>query len=224
MLDENWRLAPVSILNIFQDIATDASAAVYPTDDLKADGYAWLVISTRFQVTRYPQIGEKLTVATFPKSFRKIFAERGYEIYDAGGEVIIRGSSLWLLYDVKNEKAAMIGNDISGRYVIEDREMLPVIRRDIQMPDMAQKLKEYTVQKRDIDSNHHVNNAKYIEFALEMLDGEREIKELEIFYRHAAVEGDNLLVYTASRDDDVFCEIKKENGDVCVTIKAEMKK
>ena len=48
------------------------------------------------------------------------------------------------------------------------------------------------VMKHHIDTNHHVNNAQYVEIAREFLPDDFHIKELRVEYRKAAVMGDYL--------------------------------
>ena len=54
---------------------------------------------------------------------------------------------------------------------------------------------EYTVLKRDIDSNHHVNNLNYLDFAYEVLPENIDFKNVEIMYKNEARLGDILQFY-----------------------------
>ena len=46
------------------------------------------------------------------------------------------------------------------------------------------------IAKHHIDTNHHVNNAQYVEIAREALPEERFVRELRVEYKKAAVFGD----------------------------------
>ena len=43
-------------------------------------------------------------------------------------------------------------------------------------------IKEYKIQRRDIDTNGHVNNLNYIDFALETIDEELFVQDIEGFF------------------------------------------
>lgn len=218
-VDCKKRLSPVSVLNYFEDIAIDNSSLSYSVDDMERDHLAWLVISSRFCAERYPRHGEEISVATWPHSFSRSFAERGYEIYDKDGDTIIRGCSLWVLYDTERMRTARITEDIAARYTLESHDILPIIRRDIDFPADAETVLEYTAQMRDIDSNNHVNNVKYLEFAAGMIPDGAEVAEFEIFYRHAARLGDALVLKSAERDGRTLCEVSHKDGDKCATMR-----
>lgn len=220
----NKKLAPSAVLNYFQDIAIDNSAEVgCSIKDLEKKNLAWLVISTRFKAYRYPEYRENIKLFTWPKKFYKIFGERGYEIYDSAGEKIIKGSALWLLFNREKGSAVMVSDDIKNRYITSDREILPVLRRDIKMPQSLKSVKEIVVEKRDLDSNFHVNNVKYVEFAAELLPDNEEIEEFEVFYRHAAKLGDKLVLSAGEEMGYTCCEIKNSNGVVCVTMRFKIR-
>ena len=74
---------------------------------------------------------------------------------------------------------------------------------------------EITVTKRDIDTNHHVNNAKYLEFFEEILPENISPKEIEVQYRHQTILSEKLLLTFNGTE----CTMQNENGEVNVTIK-----
>lgn len=216
----NHKASPAAVLNYFQDIAIDHSSFVgCSIKELDRESLAWLVVSTRFKARRYPEYREEIRVVTWPKSFYKIFGERGYEVLDKNGEPIIEGSSLWVLFNKEKGGAEMVSDEMKSRYTISDKEILPVIRRDIKMPPNLELVKEFAVEKRDLDSNNHVNNVKYVEYAAEILPDNEEIEQFEIFYRHGARLGDNLILSTAEAEGYIYGKITNQKDEVCVTMR-----
>lgn len=57
-----------------------------------------------------------------------------------------------------------------------------------------------TVGKHHIDTNHHVNNAQYVEIAREVLPDHFEVSELRIEYKKAAVLGDIVMPHVSRTD------------------------
>ena len=64
--------------------------------------------------------------------------------------------------------------------------------RKIEVPKDYENAGPVVIAKHHIDTNHHVNNAKYVEIAREVLPGDIEITELRIEYKKAAVFGDSV--------------------------------
>ena len=63
---------------------------------------------------------------------------------------------------------------------------------------------EYTILKRDLDSNSHVNNLNYIDFAYEVLPSNIDIKELEISYLKESKLDDKLEIGCTFSNASIF--------------------
>ena len=59
------------------------------------------------------------------------------------------------------------------------------------------------VARHHIDTNHHVNNAQYVEIAREVLPERMRIRELRAEYKKAALLGD-VIIPRMSCADDVY--------------------
>ena len=57
------------------------------------------------------------------------------------------------------------------------------------------------VAKHHIDTNHHVNNAQYVEIARELLPEDFQIGQLRAEYKKAAVLGDRIYPRISFTDD-----------------------
>ena len=69
------------------------------------------------------------------------------------------------------------------------------------------------IQKRDIDSNHHVNNLNYLDFAYELLPKNAEFKNVEVMYKNEARLGDTMKLYYGEKDDAIFITMKNSIDD-----------
>ena len=68
-----------------------------------------------------------------------------------------------------------------------DMEYAP---RRIKIPEDYQEAEPVVVARHHIDTNHHVNNAQYVEIARELLPEEIQIREIRVEYQKSAVLGD----------------------------------
>lgn len=83
----------------------------------------------------------------------------------------------------------------------------------LQEPGNSKVAGEYTIQKRDIDSNHHVNNLNYLDFAYELLPKNAEFKNVEVMYKNEARLGDTMKLYYGEKDDAIFITMKNSIDD-----------
>ncbi|MEF9953439.1 MAG: thioesterase [Clostridium sp.] len=160
-----------AIINYFTDLATlQAFNVGLDVDTLKTRNRGWVICQWDIDIDRLPTYNETISVTTIPYSFKKFFAFRLFTIKDAKGNTIIRGKSKWMLIDT--EKRAPV------RLTHEDLLAFKVSEGDDEIIEVTKpsKVKEFSIDSvfdvryADIDTNNHVNNSKYITWALETLD------------------------------------------------------
>ena len=187
--ETNYRLEckMSSIINYFCDIGTKQSEELgVGIDYLTERKLAWVFYKYNIKVKRYPKYGEKIKVVTMAKSFKKFYASRAYEIYDENNEKIVDGEGIFLLINIEKRRAVRIPDDQYMAYGV-DIENCP----DIKITKLEKLTEEmhqnrFKVRYGDIDSNMHVNNVRYVEWAIESLPLEivlnYELKELSVIF------------------------------------------
>lgn len=176
-----------SIINYFCDIGTFQSESLgVGIDYLTERRLAWVFYRYDINIKRYPKFGEKIKVVTKAKSFKKFYASREYEIYDENNEKIVDGEGIFLLINIDKRRAVRIPDDQYIAYGV-DIETCP----DIKITKLEKLTEEmhqnrFKVRYGDIDSNMHVNNVRYVEWAIESLPLEivlnYELKELSVIF------------------------------------------
>ena len=56
---------------------------------------AWLLSSWQIIVDRYPKLGERIVVSTWPYDFKGIYGYRNFTIQDPEGHYLVRANSNW---------------------------------------------------------------------------------------------------------------------------------
>ena len=165
-----------SILNYFSDIGARQSEELgVGFEYLDERNFAWVFYKYNINFKRYPRYGEKIRVTTEASGFKKFYASRIYKIYDTNGEVIIEGEGIFLLMDTVRRRAVRIPTEQYAIYGVDSDS-----ENHIEI-DKIEKLKDtmysenFKVRYSDIDSNRHVNNVKYVEWAIESIPVETEI-------------------------------------------------
>jgi len=169
-------------------------------EDLRPRGLAWILSRLRMRVERYPTLGEKVAVRTWPSGVEKLFALRDFSVRDAGGAQIACATSAWLALKMDSLRPVRVqsvfdppGMSALPRALDADMEKLPG-------PARAEKEWAAAVRFGDLDANRHVGNSRYVEWVVEsagldLLEGSM-VTELGIDFLSETTYGGNIVVRT----------------------------
>lgn len=222
-VDYKERVLLSSIMNYFDDVAIKQSEERnVGLDYMSRNNVAWVLYKWNINIHRYPLYGEKVKVSTNPRCFRKFYAYRTFEVKDENGEILVEAASVWFLIDVEKRKPKKIGEDMRQAYciaeddidIIEIPKIIPTKNKDVE--------KIFNVRYSDIDTNGHVNNVKYVSWAIETVPLEvvknYSLKNINITYEKETTYGEIIKVSTEV--------IEEENRITCkhvITDKEERK-
>ena len=91
--------------------------------------------------------------------------------------------------------------DVSAYGPCEAPLVMDKVPRKIRIPEYSERKEPVLVTYHHIDTNHHVNNAQYVEMARQAARPDCRVRELRAEYKRAAVAGD-LIVPQVSRTQD----------------------
>ena len=139
-------------------------------------------------------------------------------IYDENNEKIVDGEGIFLLINIDKRRAVRIPDDQYTAYGVELDE-----KSDIKI-EKLEKLQEVTsknffkVRYGDIDSNMHVNNVRYVEWAVESLPLEivlnYELKDLSVVFEKECKYGAEIIAsYELREDNDELIVLHKIEND-----------
>ncbi len=200
------KVLPVSsIVDYFQDCSTFQSEDYgIGFDYLKSINRVWLLCSWQVEIKRQPGLGEKITIGTWPYSFKSMFGYRNFIMLGEHEEVCAVANSIWLYYDfAANRPAKVLPENISG-YTIEPPYDMTYLDRKLYYPEDIVKREAFPVKPGHLDTNNHVNNCQYIKMAEDYLPENAKIKQLRVDYRKAALYGDTIISHTCQKDNQFF--------------------
>lgn len=206
-VDYKKRASMTSIMNYFCDIATKQSEDMnIGLKYMEENKMAWVLYKWDINIKRYPVYGDVINVTTNPKCLEKFYAYRHFEVINSKGEKIIDALSQWLLMDTEKRKLKKIPQKLFECY--DSKELKS---EDIKIPKVS-KIKKvdndkvFNVRYSDIDTNGHVNNAKYVSWIIETMPLEivlnYTLKNLNMTYKKETVYKDKVKV---------LCEIENKN-------------
>lgn len=218
-VDKNNKCKLSRIIDMLQNVATMHSKQIgYGTQEMMKLKKGWLLLIWRVKILKYPAADEFVDVRTWSKSFKGLHAVRCFEVYNEAEELLIVAESNWVLFDLETQKPVKVPDEMLKAYGEISNEVFDTPTKKIQEGlDDNVNVYEFRIQKRDIDTNGHTNNSKYVEFLLEAIPENTEITKIEINYKKQTLYNEKLRLYY----DNSISVIKDEDGEICTVIKYE---
>jgi acyl-ACP thioesterase len=200
-VDADGLLAPRALFAFLQEAAGgDADRAGYTMERLAEDGLVWVIQWMRVEVERYPGRRETLAVTTWARRFDRAIAWREFDVVDTSGARVALGTSRWAVVDVEARRLVRLPEFVR-RSPVPDRP--PALDREpaaLAPAEPSGLERRFEVRRGDLDTVHHVNNTRYVEWALETVPEEvlesHRPSAFEIAFRREAVYGDTVVART----------------------------
>lgn len=219
-VDYKKKLLITGLMNFFSDVAVQQSENLgIGLEYLKENNVAWVIYKWDIYLKRYPMFNEKVRVRTMPYSLRKFYAYRTFEMIDEKGDVIAEANSLWFFIDIKNRKSIRILDKMYDAYGIDRSNNKALNMEKIKSPERIDYEENFNIRYTDIDTNRHVNNVKYVDWAIETIPVDivdnYELKSISIIYEKEITYGEHIKVVTQieENNDDITCIHEVRNSD-----------
>lgn len=225
--DENGELTITGVMNYLQDCSTFQSEDIgLGLEFLKRQNRAWWLSSWQIVIDRYPKLGEEIVIGTWPYDFKGMYGYRNFTIQDRQGNYLVRANSVWFFFDTAAGRPVKVQeSDVRGYGSGEPRLEMDYAPRKILMPEQFREGTPIRVAGHHIDTNHHVNNAQYVEIAREALPPNLQIRELRAEYKKAAVLGDVMVPRISPTEEGCVVSLCSGQGQpyAVIWLKAEQR-
>ncbi len=211
-VDANLDLTYFGLVNYMQNCSCfhsdDVGVGVYYLAPKKL---GWFVTSYEIHIKRLPRYSEKVKVCTWPYQVRGMMAHRLYSIETEDGEVLVYADSLWVLMDLDKLKPARFTEEIANAYPVDaSLPQFNLDRNKLRLSTALEKVGEFIVTDRYLDTNNHMNNSHYIDVTRYYLP-EQTFNTININYKKAALLDDKLDVYIGKIEEGYQVVLKKED-------------
>ena len=221
--DASHRLKLSELFRILTDIA-DTAFAFRGMDHqfLMENRMVFLISRFSVQVSRMPVQTERIRVATWEQQCERAQFIRNFCVWDTQGNALIEVSSGWILVDPVNRSILRPGQfeerfPGSLRPMPEEKSGAPDFIR-LRLRESEEGVLQGADRKivySDIDGNGHVDNARYIDMAMDILPerlSSLSPEYVQVAFNREAMLGESLQMFW-----------KEENGRVTVKGMAEGK-
>lgn len=214
-----------SLVDYLQGIAILHSDEIgYTTKWFLDNHLGWALVGWNVNIYRNPLEKELLTIDTWTENYRRVQADRDFQIKDEKGCLILEASSRWFLMDTERRKPARLKEEFFSPYIFENSPPCAKQNYKIKVPGNISVTSEsvYTVIRRDTDTNNHAKNVVYIDWAMDSspdnLYENYRISQIKAVYKKECYLGEQVKC-TALIDDTetyfIFTKLSEPENVVC---------
>ena len=210
-------LATVQTLgNYFQEAAGNHARSRDIEGGMHA-GWAWVMTRLRLRIHRRPAWCEDITLTTWPSGYQGALASREFQFLDATGRVIAEGTSRWAVIDLARRRPTRLPAALAA-FTVPDR---PAPLTDDppapEAPTIIERSVSFTVRHSDLDVNQHVNNVRYLEWALEAVPPDvhetHTLREIDLAFRSESVFGDTVISALGATPEGFMHRLTRHTDD-----------
>ncbi len=211
--DEYGRMRLSSLLDYLQNTSSyhsfDSGMSVEYYRQLHR---AWLISYWDIHIEALPADSAYITMGTSPHDIKGLFAYRNFWLRDSNTDTYyVKADSAWFIVDTDTMKPIKPSQDDLapfGEYadVLKLQSGTRKLRFD--NADNFSHVSDIPVTRAMLDTNHHVNNIRYISAAYEALtergfiDSSTLPQRIRVEYKHAATLGDTMQIYAQRSTHD----------------------
>lgn len=214
----NGYLKYTDLCNLLQMTAGDhAEVGGISFTDMQEFHQAWVLSKMHLEIEALPKWKDIVTVKTWIISLENSRSVRALEMY-VNGEKIVGCESFWAVFNTKlrRPEALALPHEHFEKYA----EKFPTQERvkKIDLPKEMKTVNERKVVLSDLDIVNHVNNVKYLEWCLDLVDVKlilkQKLKSIDMNFMKELMLDDLVSINEIAFENQSVYSILKE-GKAC---------
>lgn len=211
-IDKDGLLKTSSIFDLMQDCSFfQLDADVELTKYFNENNVSMFLVSRQVDIYKLPKYSDKVIVRTYVYECNEAYGYRNTVIYDENYNELVICYAIGGFVDLSNGNLIRVPSEFINNIKFDEKQEMNYLPRKIKVDNNALKeVDRFKVKKYFIDDNNHVNNARYIDMAIDYVDD--YYKRIRIEYRVPAELGDTIVVKKAVIDDKVLLKFDSEDN------------
>ena len=214
-IDSSGFLSEYGLLKNLQEIAClHADSRGFGLNDTQNNRLAWVILSWKIDFISRPLWNTSIHIKTWASNIDNVSCERDFEVTDENGNKVAIATSKWVLINIDTHHISKITSEIRQAFEPTASSVFEGELNKLESPESFDYCFKYTILRRDIDTNQHLNNLNYIMLAKETLPELIDFNHIEVLYKHQCLLGDKMVFLCKKYDNCYIISIKCEDDDV----------
>lgn len=182
--------------------------------DMQEFDQAWVLSRMRVEIKKLPKSGDKVTVTTWINSLENSRSVRALEMH-LNGEKIIGSETFWAVFNTQKRRPEALALPFEHFDLYPEKKATNNGFSKINLNHEKEVLFEKKVFLSDLDIVNHVNNVKYLEWCMDLVDENlilsQKIESFEMNFLKELSLKDNVLIHESISQSETIFSITKED-------------
>jgi medium-chain acyl-[acyl-carrier-protein] hydrolase len=181
--------------------------------DMQEFNQAWVLSRMRVEITDLPKCNDIVTVKTWINTLENSRSVRALEMH-VNGKKIVGSETFWAVFNTKTRRPEALALPFEHFQLYPENKPTLESFSKINLTNEKEIIFEKTVFLSDLDIVNHVNNVKYLEWCLDLVDEKiilkQEIKSFEMNFLKELSLGDQVIIHESITENETIFSITKE--------------
>jgi len=182
--------------------------------DMQEFDQAWVLSRMRVEITELPKWKDVVTVKTWINSLENSRSVRALEMY-LNGKKIVGSETFWVVFNTKLRRPDPLALPTGHFELFPENKATTDSFSKININHEKEMVFEKIVFLSDLDIVNHVNNVKYLEWCLDLLDEklilQRGLESFEMNFLKELSLKDKVVIHENSDENEMIFSITKED-------------
>ena len=223
----NGYLKYTDLCNILQlTAAAHSETGGISFTDMQQFNQAWVLSRMRVEIERLPQSGDVVTVKTWINSLENSRSIRALEMY-LNGKKIVGSETFWAVFNTERRRPEALALPYSHFELYPDNRATAIGFSKIEVNHHKEIKFEKTISLSDLDIVNHVNNVKYLEWCIDLIDVnlilEQRLESFEMNFLKELSLTDTVVIHEHKVKNKTIFSIAKDDKN-CFALSLNWKK
>lgn len=186
-----------NLMNYFEEVALmQSEERKVGLDYYREHGVIWMLHKWDITINKPPVFGQRIRIRTLPVSIAGFMGFRQFWVYAENGEILVTAVSAWIFVNTQSKRPMRVTEDMKRAYGHLGQPESKLDMAEVPSLQKADFSKEFNVRQADIDINEHVNNVRYVDWALEALPPEllrnQQLENIKIVFKKETTYGQRI--------------------------------
>ncbi|NRS88551.1 acyl-ACP thioesterase [Flavobacterium sp. 7E] len=211
----NGYLKYTDLCNILQlTAAAHSDMGGISFSDMQEFNQAWVLSRMRVEVAALPKWRDIVTVTTWINTLENSRSIRALEVH-VNGKKIIGSETFWAVFNTERRRPEALSLPHEHFELYPEKKATVAGFSKINISTEKEELFEKTVSLSDLDIVNHVNNVKYLEWCIDLMDAKlilgQKIKSFEMNFLKELSLKDKVVIHENVADEAIIFSISKED-------------